>query len=168
MNIKSESCSLLNEVKGKINQKFDNLKRNNMFEALNVQEAFNNKLMEIATRLKDDLINLDKDYQEELSCINEGDIIRDLIEKLHTNSETKGFSINQLINIYEEGEIRYKYKIAPGYKDIKKKDNENNNEFLIRKYGDLIIWKEIPVTDLCSSKKCNSSPSPQAKSNTRL
>ena len=36
----------------------------------------------------------------------------------------------------EEGEKRYKNEIPPGFKDIKNKDG-------VRKYSDLILWKEI-------------------------
>jgi len=46
------------------------------------------------------------------------------------------FSQSQLEEIYKEGEKRYKLKIPPGYSDAKK-EVEN------KKYGDLIIWKQI-------------------------
>lgn len=36
----------------------------------------------------------------------------------------------------EEGQTRYKKEIPPGFKDAKNKDG-------VRKYGDLIIWKEL-------------------------
>jgi hypothetical protein len=45
------------------------------------------------------------------------------------------YSTKELKEIYVEGEKRYSNKIPPGYRDIKKPENE--------RYGDLIIWKQI-------------------------
>lgn len=45
-------------------------------------------------------------------------------------------SQDSLYSICEEGEHRYKKEIPPGFKDAKSKDG-------IRKYSDLILWKEI-------------------------
>lgn len=46
------------------------------------------------------------------------------------------FTRDEVYVICEEGENRYKKEIPPGYKDGKKKDG-------IRKYSDLILWKEV-------------------------
>lgn len=143
INIKSMSCELLNNAKTKINQEFENLKRNNLFEALQAQDRFHTKMTETISQLKADLIALDEEYQKDMFCISSIDIIQDLIEKLYESSNSQGFSIMQLMNIYEEGETRYKYKVAPGHTDIKKANHENDNDFLLRKYGDLITWKQI-------------------------
>ncbi len=43
---------------------------------------------------------------------------------------------NEIINTIKEGELRYKYKIPPGYEDLDEKDG-------IDVFGDLFIWKEI-------------------------
>lgn len=62
--------------------------------------------------------------------------IEDLVKKLKDNEQTgKKLKIQEEINLIKEGEIRYKYKIPPGYKDTEKSD--------ISKFGDLFIWKEI-------------------------
>lgn len=45
----------------------------------------------------------------------------------------------------EEGQRRYKKEIPPGFKDAKDKDG-------VRKYGDLIIWKEMLKFALTQSK----------------
>lgn len=57
---------------------------------------------------------------------------------------------NWLDEIYNEGQIRYERRIPPGFKDVGK-DHINNTapEFFhnklryLRKFGDLIIWKQI-------------------------
>ena len=45
------------------------------------------------------------------------------------------FTIQKLLEIISEGELRYKYKIPPGFEDFKKDG--------IDKFGDLIVWKQI-------------------------
>lgn len=67
-------------------------------------------------------------------------------------------TIIRLLEYIQEGELRFKYKMPPGYMDESEKDKEkeqgkdketkrNNKEdgfeIRIRKYGDLFIWKEI-------------------------
>ncbi|KXY41065.1 hypothetical protein AT257_21080 [Bacillus cereus] len=45
------------------------------------------------------------------------------------------YSISNLLNVFTEGELRYKYEIPPGYKD--------NHKINRKKFGDLILWKQI-------------------------
>lgn len=45
------------------------------------------------------------------------------------------FGMSKLLNVFSEGELRYKYKIPPGYMDDQK-DSQ-------KKFGDLILWKQI-------------------------
>lgn len=54
------------------------------------------------------------------------------------NKITSEFSQEELEKIYEEGEKRYEKKIPPGFEDEKTKQGN-------RKYGDLILWKQIIV-----------------------
>ncbi|TAH19113.1 MAG: hypothetical protein EAZ08_09565 [Cytophagales bacterium] len=49
---------------------------------------------------------------------------------------TKPFTFSEILQIIEEGEIRYRNRIPPGYMD----DDEKVG---FQKYGDLIVWKEI-------------------------
>lgn len=48
-----------------------------------------------------------------------------------------------LEELYHEGEIRYEKGLSPGYKDRNKKSRLDYNFDDNRKYGDLIIWKQI-------------------------
>jgi hypothetical protein len=52
----------------------------------------------------------------------------------------------QLKSLALEGEERYKNEIPPGYRDGKK--DASRDPF--RKYGDLIIWKQI-INQGCSA-----------------
>ncbi|MRN56842.1 PIN-like domain-containing protein [Paenibacillus monticola] len=58
------------------------------------------------------------------------------------------FPLSKLLNIFEEGEKRYFYKIPPDYMDIKKDEKDITKR---KKFGDLILWKQI----LEKAHKCN-------------
>jgi hypothetical protein len=47
-----------------------------------------------------------------------------------------GYTFKELMRIVEEGELRYRNKIPPGYKD-------DAGKVGLSKYGDLIIWKQL-------------------------
>lgn len=72
------------------------------------------------------------------------DPIYDRLIKLFENKISKPFDDEKLQNIYKEGEERYQKKIPPGYEDEKNKQGE-------RKYGDLVLWKQI--IELANEKK---------------
>ena len=60
-----------------------------------------------------------------------------LVMEWHRNRQIMpGFKQWKLYDICREGEERHKKSIPPGFMDAKKKDG-------IRKYSDLIIWKEL-------------------------
>lgn len=89
---------------------------------------------EIITSYKD---TVGTEYDEITS--NSAEIIKNIekfISDLETNKQIgKKISFNEQLKIIEEGELRYKYKLPPGFKDDKKEG--------IEKFGDLFIWKEI-------------------------
>lgn len=64
------------------------------------------------------------------------DPIYERISILFKNKVTDEFSQEELEEIYKEGEKRYKNKVPPGFEDEKNKEG-------IRKYGDLVLWKQI-------------------------
>lgn len=65
-----------------------------------------------------------------------------ILEKLFTlfsNRVGAPYSEEELGRIKKDGELRYKQRVPPGYKDGgKAKDGNDNNA-----YGDLIVWKQI-------------------------
>lgn len=67
---------------------------------------------------------------------NGKDLVNELFKEIIKNGSMDPFSQEELYAICEEGEGRYEKQIPPGFKDAKNKDG-------IRKYSDLIIWKEI-------------------------
>lgn len=65
------------------------------------------------------------------------DKVADLVAQIEQHSHILSAPTQEEIFIWcEEGKTRYKKGIPPGFKDGKNKDG-------VRKYGDLIIWKEL-------------------------
>jgi hypothetical protein len=65
------------------------------------------------------------------------DIVLEKIGSLFNNSTGPKLSEQDLLQIFKEGKERYKNKVPPGFADEKNKPEEH------RKYGDLIIWKQL-------------------------
>lgn len=76
---------------------------------------------------------------------SETDILDDVLA-LFEGKVGKPFSKERLGEIVKEGQIRYKNKIPPGYKDDTEKKGHifHGKDYEVEsKYGDLIYWKEI-------------------------
>ncbi|HDX7541986.1 DUF4935 domain-containing protein [Clostridioides difficile] len=71
-----------------------------------------------------------------ITDLGETDPILDKILDLFDGKVNQKFSENELVEIYKEGQERYKSKTPPGYKDENDKDEPDC-------YGDLVIWKEM-------------------------
>ncbi|MCY9339740.1 PIN domain-containing protein [Bacillus haynesii] len=92
----------------------------------------------------DELKTMLTDYFEQrgvLTLIQENswtsDVVKEFVQKLIDDKQImQDFTRDEIYKICEEGEKRYKKEIPPGYKDGKNKDG-------IRKYSDLILWKEV-------------------------
>ena len=67
------------------------------------------------------------------------DEILEFIEKVFDGHTGKPFEPEHLARIAAEGEKRYEARTPPGFEDIKKDDAGDP----YRKYGDLILWKQI-------------------------
>ncbi|HHY20960.1 MAG TPA: hypothetical protein GX525_03565 [Bacilli bacterium] len=72
--------------------------------------------------------------KKELSTLFENDPVLDIVSTFFTVGESYNFE--KIVQVVEEGKLRYELKIPPGYGD-KKKEN------IVQVYGDLIIWKQI-------------------------
>lgn len=69
------------------------------------------------------------------------DKVNEFVEELVQSGRVgPPYNIPTLLRIYEEGERRYKYLIPPGYKDIEKDKTDSTRR---RKYGDLVLWKQL-------------------------
>ncbi len=104
------------------------------------------KLDELDENIKlkfEEINNIIKEYDESIK--DESEIYKDFIlgevdpfldNLLSGDKVGSAFNIVEIMDIIKEGELRYKYKIAPGFEDEKDKIG-------IDKFGDLIVWKQI-------------------------
>lgn len=139
--IKTEVCKAISNTIGSIDKNFNTYSKYNIKEVEDINEEIKSKLKDIIDSTKLSLDKLQKEHSIKSKCIAEkNDIIYNFINKLKVKSGTNGFTMMELLNIYEEGEKRYKYKMPPGFTDVKKKSEDSNGGE--RKYGDLVVWKE--------------------------
>lgn len=76
--------------------------------------------------------------------VNDRDDIPERIFEIFKDKVGTSFSQSELNQIYKEGEERYKNKIPPGYEDATKDGTYAFEDKRIeKKFGDLILWKEI-------------------------
>jgi hypothetical protein len=81
--------------------------------------------------------------------VNSDDHIRQRLDQLFEGNVGDAFGSQELLDaIFKDGDKRYGNSIPPGYKDSKKgKDEQDSFSFggllYKRKYGDLIVWKQI-------------------------
>lgn len=143
--LKSSTCGNLNDTINSLSTEINKLENKGNTEAMSICKEVVNSLKKQMKVIGIEIDKINSEYVKETECINKkNDIILNLVNLLHENSDTGGFDVIELMNIYEEGEKRYKYKISPGYTDESKKNKvESESQFLLRKYGDLILWKEI-------------------------
>jgi hypothetical protein len=107
-------------------------------------ESLSNRLIDLINSMRDEVNKYEQQIESEIKT-NKEVLDNDLPSRLVGLLQTQGnvgipFKISELINVFEEGELRYKYKLPPGYGDIGKSKNSDDQK---RQYGDLLIWKEI-------------------------
>lgn len=110
-------------------------KEKNFTGLSNLRKNISNQI----TLIKNHIENYNGDGEEERLKHNSENLKNGISEFL-SNLENQGkigkkINFQEKIKILIEGEVRYKYKIPPGFED----SNKNNED----KFGDLFIWKEI-------------------------
>ncbi len=136
----SEIQKLANEIQNEID-KLDLKKRHSSIKA---EKYINDELFKASidklNKFKEELIELKREQPD----IADRDKIGDRIAKIFKGNIGNSFDKKNLEDIYREGEGRYKIQFPPGYKDDKKEGSHfyEDKEY-VRKYGDLILWKEI-------------------------
>lgn len=72
---------------------------------------------------------------KEIAAKPETDVIYKMFSDVKVGTP---FSYTEFLDIVQEGDMRYRYSIPPGYMDINEKSADG-----VRVFGDLIIWKEV-------------------------
>lgn len=97
--------------------------------------ALRDSLKKVIDSSFDKILKEIQNIQPPYDKLKKEDIIFERLCKLFDKKITKSFTVEELEEIYKEGEERYKKKTPPGYMDNKKEGNEI--------YGDLVVWKHI-------------------------
>ncbi|SDD54611.1 hypothetical protein SAMN05428987_5228 [Paenibacillus sp. CF095] len=144
--LKEEVCKVISNANNEITSLFNTHNKHKLSDVTAFHKVIHNQLNDVIKDVKKKLQQMQTDHEVEMSTnyINfDGDFIEEyFISYKQELSEPNGFSIMQLLEIYEEGEKRYKYCIPPGFTD-QSKNSDRSSEIPERKYGDLVIWKEI-------------------------
>lgn len=102
-------------------------------------ESLKQKTQKFFNEIKRDL----SDKKENHPDLFNNDKIRDCLDELFENRVGEESSREKLTEIYSEGKNRYERNFPPGYKDDNKKIKTSYDLIDNRKFGDLIIWKQI-------------------------
>ncbi|MES1965917.1 PIN-like domain-containing protein [Psychrobacter sp. AH5] len=141
----------------KINKKLENIIGivEKDFSDFNLKDR-NPVLFEMKEKFRKDICGLVEGFQQDVNMqddaqpsVRSEDEVRVKLDELFMNKVGEEPNEEFLRKTYEGGETRYKKKIPPGYKDSNKEKNPEEANFLFngieyqRKFGDLIIWKQI-------------------------
>lgn len=135
--VTSEFCKDRYSVIDEANKRFDNLSADadkltdNWREELRL-DCSDSDIKELGKYLKEWITKKKDNNYLTFSATND-EVFRRLLD-LFDGKVGKPFSVEEKLNIEQEGEKRYASKIPPGYRDNKKTAN---------RFGDLFVWKEI-------------------------
>ena len=102
-------------------------------------EALHKEFVDISNRVISELESK-RDFHD--ARLTSDDVKAALSEMLSGKVGTR-YSDEQLKNIIKEGEVRYANRIPPGFEDINKHKGSTVFGDVCKRYGDLIIWKQV-------------------------
>ncbi len=145
----NDAISQTETIYTELQKKLSELQLKKRHSTINPDPFVNDELFKSTNKILNDflkeLIELDKKQPD----VNDKDVIQKQVFELFERKIGKPYSKEELEAIYKEGELRYKDNIPPGYKDKAKEGYYMyEDKKFIRKFGDLVVWKEI-------IKKCN-------------
>lgn len=144
-------------VFNKIQVKLDNIKNSvdNNFSEFKLK-ARNPLLFVIEEKFKADIRSLVDNFKIQVEesgnsqpCVRSNDDIRNHLDMLLKDKVGNEPTKEWIQEVSSEGIIRYNNEVPPGYKDANKDRDPNYASFIYndvvyeRKFGDLIIWKQI-------------------------
>ncbi|GGZ86466.1 hypothetical protein GCM10007161_17940 [Ignatzschineria indica] len=149
-----ENRSEINKLSSELARCWDNEKFKKLIDSRSVNKhpSLAKLLQEILQTFDEQKAKVDEEIKnisrKELHVTAQDRIREDILEIFGGNLGKAPENQTWLDELYKEGEERYKNEIPPGYKD-QNKDLDGTDSFqykkLIykRKFGDLIIWKQI-------------------------
>lgn len=127
------------------------LASNGFFDTCVLSQEIEKQFQTLSGELKKSLRSISHDYKKQAKIFenDSSDPVSVIIKEVRSYGLTQELSMKELVAIFEEGEIRYKYGLAPGVTDTEKGltdiSSTRDTIFFVtrKKYGDLIIWKEL-------------------------
>lgn len=137
INFEKNLKNIIIKTESDINKLLKNSHRYNYFGIENFENELTDSFSNLKTKVEEYKNNIGIEYNkiqveknEFLECIDE------FIEIQASNGRVgKSLALKEKLEILSEGELRYRYKIPPGFEDDRKEG--------IEKFGDLFVWKEI-------------------------
>ena len=125
----------LDHAKGSI----QNLKNNSTGHSTLDFESIAKTFERVTNPLRHEVESLKNKHPDYL----DNDAIVKKLQKIYSDDLIgSAFTSDEVEKITKEGELRFEKNIPPGYKD-QKKDEGPDGRYVERKYGDLVIWKEM-------------------------
>ena len=133
-NVAADIEKMVSEQKDSVMNGIGTLARRQFPDIDEFRDGIGDLYDEIASRISDYFT--DRSVLDLLKDSWDVDKVKEFFDELCATGAVMGdLSRDVIYQICEEGEKRYKDQIPPGFRDAKKKDG-------IRKYSDLILWKE--------------------------
>ncbi|MNF56982.1 hypothetical protein D3C84_384920 [compost metagenome] len=101
-------------------------------------EVFNNFISSYDLMIKE----LESKQETYLSYVA-NDVIKTRIGTLLTGRVGQPYSEERLLEVAVDGEKRYLENIPPGFQDFGKMPEATTNKLRLKKFGDLILWKQV-------------------------
>ncbi|EOA06431.1 putative signal transduction histidine kinase [Herbaspirillum frisingense GSF30] len=139
-----EASSQYDEVFEKLTVELGKLKLKQRHSLIDPDKFLTSENISEGKAVIDNFLNELAVLESKQSDVNDRDQIKDIVLEIFTEKVGEGFSKKELDEIYKSGERRYENNVPPGYKDKSKHGSyEVGDRELVRKFGDLILWKEI-------------------------
>ncbi|MGO3168697.1 PIN-like domain-containing protein [Senegalia sp. (in: firmicutes)] len=149
--IKKEKHYNINKYKDKVKNTLEKLKKDiSDHDLINIKKNtkdFSSELLKEVENFENKILNM-LDKKVSIAITEEENTIYKRLIDIIENKIGEEYSQNWIDEIEEEGQKRYTEKLPPGFNDEIKEDTEvssrrYNNICYQRKFGDLIIWKDI-------------------------
>ena len=151
LSVIAEQNKRYSEVRGIVSKSLSSMQ--NELDTLQLKKRHSHidpdKLVGSINKIKDEFLEELSGLEKQSIGVHSEDSIRNSLEVLFSDKIGAPFCDQAELNeLLKEGEVRYKHQIPPGFKDSKK-DKKDSDSFSYggllyeRKYGDLIVWRQI-------------------------
>ncbi|RQV05342.1 histidine kinase [Burkholderia cenocepacia] len=139
-----EASTQLDEVFEKLSDELAKLKLKQRHSLINPEKFITPERISTSKAIIYDFLDDLAILEAKQTDVNDRDQIKDIVLQIFEGKIGDGFNRKELDDLYKIAEKRYENNIPPGYKDKSKTGSYAiGDRELVRKFGDLILWKEI-------------------------